>query len=113
MVIETVNMPCGWSRLMTALYAPSQSYVGRHKCASRKIFSVAAGVSQGCPLAGSAFVLCIESMIRLLIRIVSAERVFGFADDLAIILPSLDLLPRVRDAFRAFERTSGLRLRLS
>lgn len=52
-------------------------------------------------------------MIRLLCQIVGHERVIGFADDLAVILPSLEDLPRIRDAFQAFEKASGLRLRLS
>ena len=80
----------------------------------------AAGVRQGCPLSPLLYLFIAQALLRLLkargIGIDVAGRrlaALQYADDTKPLLPSLDQLPALLDAYDTFRRATGQRLNLS
>lgn len=75
-------------------------------------FAVGSGIPQGCPLSGGAFSLATVPMLRALSAILGDHRVLAYADDFALIIPSVTLVPRIAVVLEALTRAAGLRLNL-
>jgi len=76
---------------------------------------IKSGVRQGCPLSMILFALCIEPLIRVIIRLLKEGDTLGsFADDIAIVMKNPTIfLPILFKLFETIGAASGLLLNVS
>lgn len=106
--LRAMQVPSGPLNLVASLYQPATSYDVRPDGPSSPRFEVHTGVPQGCPLPGSIFAAITTGLIAELSSIVGSSNVSLFADDAAIVVHSLSLLPEVAQVFRRFHDASSL-----
>ena len=109
-VLEGAKFPCGFRNLVKAFYTNNATY-GRQDGQFRFLFNVMRGVLQGCPLSSTLFIIAVNPFLEYLSSILNyGETVKACADDIMMIITSLDNMLKVSKAFHWFELVSGLRL---
>ena len=70
---------------------------------------ICSSIIQGCPCSGSLFAIAADFLIRGLAAEVT-EDLWAFADDIAILIDSIDRIQSVESLFEWFANASGLHL---
>lgn len=73
--------------------------------------TVGSGVPQGCLVSGSIFTAALRPLWEMLANELGPSGVFIYADDVAVVLPSIRGIGRVQRIFQAFGDVTGLRLK--
>lgn len=110
-VTKAMALPSGYRTAVGLLYGPATTSVGRPTDGPTESFPVTSGVPQRCPLSGSMFTAALRPLLELLVRECGPERVFIYADDVAVILRSVVEAGRLPSTFTVFDRASGLQLK--
>ena len=78
------------------------------------MFELLSGVIQGCPLAGTSFVLQFNPFLRFLGSMLQApDRMYACADDLLLLLARLSSMVSVARAFALLRAATALKLNLA
>lgn len=94
--MRQAKMSSGDLRVARALYVPETITVGRGVAPTANSVVVRSGVPQGCRFSGCAFSLASFPLLKALAEVVGQANVFAFADDLALVIHSLRVLPPCR-----------------
>lgn len=74
---------------------------------------MAGGVPQGCPLSGGLFATAMFPLIAMLETELGSSSSYCYADDVAVLIRSLDAVPRLAKILRTFSNATGLNLKPS
>jgi len=112
-VLLCIQLPKGILNAFDALYSRNEAY---WECGGVQhwLFTVLAGVLQGCPLSGSLFVIAIDPLLFLFSKFIidpMKGRVAACADDVGVVLNELSSLPILQHLFSSFEEVAGLCLK--
>jgi len=112
-VLICLQFPRGILNVFDALYTRNEAY---WECGGVQhwLFTVVAGVLQGCPLSGSLFVIAIDPLLFLFSRFIVDPfkgRVAACADDIGVVLQELSYLPILQRLFGQFKEVAGLSLK--
>ena len=110
-LLERSGIPTGLINLVKALY----TQVAAHSAESReRLFWILSGILQGCPLSGSLFIIAINPML-LALRQLSPDSsrmvLTACADDIGIVLRSIELAPQIAALFDRFAALATLKLK--
>lgn len=109
--LAAAGVPRHLLRVTGAMYTAERSTIGTAAPTRSKSFSVESGVPQGCPLSGSTFCIASVPLLVALAAVVGRSGVFAFADDLALVVRSLRLLPQIRRTLEAVGAATALMVR--
>lgn len=101
----------GMQRVAEAMLRPVHTHVmpGSPDTAS---FEVSSGVPQGCPMSGATFAVASLPLLLSLRDLLGEDAVFGFADDVAILVRGMEELRAVAATFAAFSAATSLQLNI-
>jgi len=111
-VLKSIRMPRGLLYLVKAMYLDNRAYVSLNGSV-KYLFTVTAGVLQGCPLSAALFNFALDPLLWLFAQVVvepGLGHVFACADDLAAVLRSLANLSKVAKCFEIFQNIANLTL---
>ena len=109
-MLEHSDLPIGLRHFIRGIYA-SAAAVGRAGQDVTFLFFILSGVIQGCPLASFCFVVAFDPFLNLFDEIIEKKGrgiVRVCADDVGMMLSSLDFLPKVASIFRLAHALAGL-----
>ena len=112
-ILLKIKLPRGLRNALKLMYTDNEAYVESNG-ELMWLFSVLAGVLQGCPLSGSLFVICIDPLLFLFKKKVEDQglgRVRACADDIGASLRNLKSIRVFCEIFTLFEKVSGLVLK--
>lgn len=89
----------------------SVAHIGRPTGEERIEFGVRAGTPQGSPIRGTLFAACTVPLIEELSALLGEGAVLFYADDAAILIDDLCVLPAMHRVFANFQVATGLALK--
>lgn len=110
--LKRLGLPRELRAVAAALARPSRTTLLASPLGSPIGFTVGSGIPQGCSLSGGAFALATVPMLKALEAILGAHRVLGYADDIALVVPSVQLVPRIAAVLETMSRAAGLKVNL-
>ena len=113
LVLHWLDVPLGIKNFVHCLYCGVQTFL-KHASRAEFMCAVHSGVLQGCPLASLLFVLAIDPFLCMFYNVVESQSigvVRACADDIAIVLKTLDDLINVFQIFHEAEVCAGLVLK--
>jgi len=111
-VLKTIRMPDGLVSLVRAMYMDNRAYCSLSG-SLRYLYTVSAGVLQGCPLSAALFNFALDPLLWLFSQVIVSPglgHVLACADDLAATLRSLVHLIKVAKCFEIFQNIANLHL---
>ena len=110
-LLERSGIPTGLINLVKALY----TQVAAHSAETReRLFWILSGILQGCPLSGSLFIIAINPLLLALRQLspdCSRMVLTACADDIGIVLRSIELAPQIAALFDKFAALATLKLK--
>ena len=107
-VLIACKLPLGFRLFVEAIYAQNDVFIQLGGAAAW-LFSIRAGVLQGCALSSSLFTLAINPLLILLQNAVGPRgSIRAFADDIAIVVWMMCHMANVAACFGAFGKPSRL-----
>jgi hypothetical protein len=100
-----------WIRYVEKLYVRGNQKIGCPD--STDGFMANTGISQGCPLSPILFAIVADLLLRKLQQEFPDSTIRAFADDTAIVIHDMKLLPRILSIFEEYAGFSNLGLNLS
>lgn len=108
--VTAIGMPRGARRLVGAMLRPAWTEVGIPGSPETG-FSVAGGVPQGSPLSGALFAAASVSLVKMIAQAIGEDRTFAYADDVAVVLRSVQELRKIADILQVFADATSLQVK--
>jgi len=111
-VLRAIRLPVGLLSLVKAMYLDNRAYSSLNG-SLQYLFTVSAGVLQGCPLSAALFNFALDPLLWLFSQVVVSPgfgHIFACADDLVAVLRSMVHLQKVAKCFEIFRSIANLSL---
>lgn len=113
--MQAAGVPHGAFHLIESLYHVVSAFGRISGSSSRFLFLILSGVIQGCPLAGTCFVIAIDAFLRKFYCTIEEKGlgcIRACADDIGAALKSITVLPLLATVFQEAEMIAGLTLKI-
>jgi hypothetical protein len=108
--LKKFGLSDNWIRYVKKLYIRNNQKIGNPE--DTEGFMATTGIRQGCPLSPSLFALVADLLLRTLQQQFPEATIRAFADDTAIVIDDMTLLPRIFKIFEDYAGFSNLGLNL-
>ena len=109
-VLKKFGLHDNWVRYVKKLYVRNIQTIGNPDLSEG--FNADTGIRQGCPLSPILFAIVADLILRKLQQKFPDSVIRAFADDTAMVIKDMRLLPRIMDVFEEYFGFSNLELNL-